>query len=139
VRGDNAPTLGQPNPSLHLPPHLACRTGAIKQGGGDGEVAAVRGDYGSVPRARQVPRGASGAKRRHLRMAVKVLGEAIADRARILVKQGIEGRNIVADQRLFVTRERRLDLGHDVRQVNFHACTYLGGRGASATPSFSKL
>src|SRR5262249_18232533 len=119
--GNNAPTLRQPNPRLHLSTDLAGRAVAVKQRGGDREVAAVTGNQGSRARARQVLRRASGAERGYLRMAVEVLGEAVANGARILMKEHIERGHIVADERLFVTLERQAYLGHDVRQVNFHA------------------
>src|SRR5262245_4279037 len=128
VGGNNAPTLRQPHPRLHLATNFAGGTVAIKQRRGDREIATVTRNYGSRARARQVLRWAPGAKRRHLRMAVKVLGETIANGARILMKQRIERGHVVVDERLFVTLECHAYVGDDVRQVNFHASPIRGTR-----------
>src|SRR5437660_6392732 len=79
---------------------------------------------------------ARGAERSDLRMAIKILGDAVADGARIIPEHRIECRNVVADQRFLVALERRLHLGDDLGQIDLHRC-HCFGRGAAAIPALS--
>ena len=54
-------------------------------------------------------------------MAVQILRAAIADGARVLPEEGIERVDVIVAQGLFITIERGLHLGNDLRQVNVHS------------------
>ena len=87
-------------------------------------------------RAREADRRARRAERRDLRVAVEVLGAAVADGARIVAKHGVERRHVVRHQRALVALEGGADLGDDLRQIDLHRFSpRAAGRGAlAATP-----
>src|SRR5262249_55546560 len=107
MRGNDAPPFCKAYPGLHLPAHLARQGVAIEQRRGHGHVAAVRGDDGARGPAHQPDRRARGAEGSDLMMTVKVLDNAVTQRARVPVEELIEHGDVVADQRLLVALELR--------------------------------
>ncbi len=53
-------------------------------------------------------------------MAIEIFAAAVTDGARIVAEQLIERSDIVGDECLFVTLERRVHLSDHIRQVDFH-------------------
>src|SRR5262245_33926836 len=71
-------------------------------------------------------------------IAVQILRRAIADRARIVAEQRIEGADVVRHERPLVTFEGGPHLGNDVRQVGIHHSPPLSdGLLAPTTPACS--
>src|SRR5262245_5920258 len=114
VRSNDAPALRKPDPGLHLAAHLAGRTWAMKQRRGHRKVTAVGGDQRPATSAVEPDWGAPGTKCGDLLVAVKVLPDAIADGALVLVEQGIERVHVVGDERLLVALKRLAHLGNDL-------------------------
>src|SRR4051794_9119920 len=133
VRGNDLPTLREAHPGLHLAAHFLARHDvAMKKRGGDRIVAAVGGYHRTGARAHEVDRRAPGTKRRHFLVAVKVLGDAVADGALVLAEQGVERIDVVAHQRLLVALEGLAHLGNDLGQVDVHGFPpYSAGCGAA--------
>ena len=87
MRRDDPPALGKAHPGLHLPSHLARQRVAMEQRRGHGHVAAIGRDDRPRGRAPQPDRRARGAEGRDLAVAVKVLADAVAHRARIVAEE----------------------------------------------------
>src|SRR5665213_971202 len=120
MRGDDTPAFRETYPGLHLAADLAGKRRAIVQRRSNGEVAAVGADDGLRQGTRQACRRPRGAERHDLCVAVKILPAAVADGARIVVKQRIEGDDVVRYQRFLVTIECGSNFGDDLRQVDLH-------------------
>src|SRR5689334_18967455 len=100
--GDDPPAFRAADPGLHLPPDLAGDAGAVEQRRGGRVVAAVGADDCLRQRAREPDRRTRGAERRDLRVAVEILGAAVADGARVLAEYLVQRGNVVRHQSLLV-------------------------------------
>ena len=124
VRCHDPPALGEPDPALLLSPDLARGTFTHEQRARSRKVAAERRDYCSAKGAIKPGRCARTPKLADLINPVERFWDAVAHRALVVPKQIVQCREIVADQRTFVSRECLLDLfarrghiaGEDARQ-----------------------
>src|ERR1041385_7786831 len=117
---DDVPAVGKSHPGLRLPADLAGRGVAMKQRRGHRKVAAIGGDDRFREPAGEADGRAGGAEGRDLVVAIEDLLGAVADGARVDAEDAVEHRDVVGHQRLFVAVEGRRNLGHDLRQIDFH-------------------
>lgn len=113
--GHYPPALGHPHPGLHLAADAAA---AFKVDAGRGVIAAECRDHLAQDGALKARRGSRGTKLRDLVITVKQFGSAVADGVRAVLEQLVEDRHIVADQRLLIAAECRLDLGQHFRNID---------------------
>ena len=72
-------------------------------------------------------------------MAVEVLGDAVADGARIVAEQRSRVATSFVTSACLVALERLAHLGHDVGQVDVHGSSSFAGRGAATACSFQRV
>ena len=120
MRRDDPPAFGQPRPALHLPADAACRTGAAKQRRGGREIGTERRDRGRLEHPGEARGGTRRPEGRDRGVPVEVLGHPVADRLGGSPEEGVERRDVVADERGLVGREGALHLGPDGGVVDDH-------------------
>src|SRR3954454_8695580 len=136
VGGDDFPPLWKPHPCLHLPPHPARRSVAIKKRRGDRRVAAIGRDHRFCSSAHQADGRAGRAERHDRVVAVEVFADAVAQRAVVRAEQFIEHGNVVRHQRHFIPLKLRAHFGEHFGNIYLH-CYNPRGAGAETTPARS--
>lgn len=88
---------------------------------GGRKVMAECGDDSLAQATLQSLRRPRPAKSQYLFMAVKVLGLTVANDMFTGPKQSVEGRDVIADKRLFITIERLRNLGNNCWYIDVHS------------------
>jgi len=104
---------------LHRSPNLARLRSTGERGYGC-KIVAVGGDDGTLtlrPRPRGDDRASKGL---NFRMAVEILGVAVADREGTVEEEPVERRNVVAGKRPVIAGEFGLDLSNHAGVVDHH-------------------
>ncbi len=134
MRGDDAPSLRQPDPRLALPAAgdtFGCIPFKFK--GDAGEIVTEADDFQPLYSAGEVGGGAGFAKGFEFVVAVEVFGDAEAHDLGRGPEHGYQGFYIVRDERLFVAWVELSQFGEHFGQVHFlglngHTKSSLSGR-----------